>query len=302
MEFIKPNTRFQFMARKDLFFRGSLILIAISIVLLAVRGLNYSIDFKGGMELQYQFSSNLSVGDIRSVLKKHGAGTAVVQKIQGENEFMLAFEQAEDLKKETITNWLSTAFPMDGVRLRKVDSVGPKVGSDLKKAAVLSIIYALFLILGYIWFRFDLVFSPAAVAALVHDVVITLGILSLFQVSFSLSVIAAILTIVGYSLNDTIVVFDRIRDNLAEFGKLTLEKTIDRSINECLSRTILTSLTTFFVVLMLIFFGGPALHPFALTLSIGVVVGTYSSIFIASPMAIYAERWLTRRKEVKRRQ
>ena len=305
MQIVKPNIKIPFMSKRKAFLVFSAILMALSLGLVFTKGLNYGIDFKGGLELQYKFDSEVQVAKIRDALKDHGHGGAIVQKIEGTNtfEYLIAFELSEaglQKKTDTITGLFKQAFPGQHAELRRLDHVGPRVGADLKKAAVLSVLYALLLILGYVWFRFDIAFSPAAVAALLHDVIITLGVLVLLNVEFGLAVVAAILTIVGYSLNDTIVIFDRIRDNVKQFGKLAFEKIIDRSVNECLSRTILTSLTTLFVVCMLIFFGGAALYPFALTLAIGIVVGTYSSIYIASPITLYIDQKLSERKHQKK--
>lgn len=302
MEFIRPDTKINFLGKKKIFLTISGILVLASLVLVFTRGLNYGIDFRGGLELQYQFEHAVDISRVRQALADAGEGNAVVQKVHSEDtyEYIISFQLEEEQlkgKSEHINTVFQSAFPDENVILRKVDSVGPRVGADLKKAAILSMLYAVFLILGYLWFRFNITFSPAAVVALLHDVLFTLGVLVLLQVEFSLSVVAALLTIVGYSLNDTIVIFDRVRDNLVHVGKFSLENIMNRSINECLSRTLLTSFTTFLVLVVLILMGGPTLYPFAITMAIGVVVGTYSTIYIASPCAVMVDAYLAQRKE-----
>ena len=304
MEVIRQDTKFKFMARRHIFLMLSVVAMLTSAVLLATKGLNYGIDFRGGIELRYQFKNEVNMAVIRSILESKGWGSAIVQKTQGTqiHEYLVSFRlenEGSSQKPADITSALQTAFPNEQIELRKVDSVGPRVGADLKKAAVLSMVYTMLIILAYVWFRFNIIFSPPAVLALFHDVLITMGVLVVLRAEFDLSVVAALLTIVGYSLNDTIVVFDRVRDNLIHQGKLSLEHVLDRSINETLSRTILTSLTTFNVCVILILMGGPTLYPFALTMATGVVVGTYSSVYIASPIALWIDHWLSQRKERK---
>jgi preprotein translocase SecF subunit len=306
MELIKPNTNVPFMAYKKKFMGASAILALVSIAILATQGLNYGIDFKGGVELQYRFEKPVSVADLRSAISTQNLGGAVVQEVGGSNphEFIVAFgldDAVQGDHSSLVTDTLRQTFKDQTVELRRVDSVGPRVGSDLKKAGILSVLYIMLIMLGYIWFRFELVFSPAAVVALVYNVVITLGMLSLFRIEFSLTAIAAILTLVGYSINDTIVVFDRIRENVKQFGKIAFDHIIDRSLNETLSRTLLTGVTTFLVVLILAVFGGETLFPFAFTFAVGLVIGTYSSIYIASPIAFYLDAYFQRRREAQPR-
>jgi preprotein translocase subunit SecF len=302
MELIQPGNKFKFMKLRKTFLMLSGLLMIGCIGILAVKGLNYGIDFRGGTELQYQFQNEVAISDIRSSLFSAGKPDAIVQKVHGTetHEYLISFrldKNGQGTKESEITPIFEKTFPTESVILRKADSVGPRVGADLKMAAILAVLYAVLLILGYLWFRFNITFSPAAVVALLHDVIFTMGVLTLLQIEFSLSIVAALLTIVGYSLNDTIVTFDRVRDNLIHIGKLSLENILDRSINECLNRTLLTSITTFIVVVVLILMGGPSLYPFAITMAIGIIVGTYSSIFIASPTVLFLDNWNNIRKQ-----
>jgi preprotein translocase subunit SecF len=216
------------------------------------------------------------------------------------HEFLIRVEGEEkelDKLTKSIQKTLEEKYGKDTHEIRRIDIVGPKVGSELRRDGFYSIIYALVGILIYIAFRFDYKFSPGAVAALIHDVVITLGIFSLLQYQFTLSTIAALLTIIGYSLNDTIVVYDRIRETMGKLKGTVLESVINKALNETLSRTLLTSLTTLIVVAMLLIFGGSVIRDFAFALMIGVLVGTYSSIFIASPVLINMDRILNKKKD-----
>ena len=313
IRFIKRNINFDFVGKQKIFISASLIVCALSLVLIFGKGLNYGIDFLGGVTLQLKFKETTNVSFVRQTLAEAGFGAVTVQNIgeAQDNEYLI-FLRSEATKDETEESRVLTQFSTqaldvfkkklgvdpsggDKVEVRKTDLVGAKVGSDLKKGAYLSILFSLILILIYIWFRFEYKYAPGAVIALVHDVTITLGVFAYFQKEFDLSVLAAILTLIGYSLNDTIVVFDRIRENVELRSGEHFPNIVNKSVNGTLSRTILTSLTTFFVVVALYFFGGPVINGFALALLVGIVVGTYSSIFIASPILM----WIHKRQELK---
>jgi len=292
MQFIKPGVNIQFVGRRFFFITLSAVVILIGIAsLLFHGGLNYGIDFAGGTLVQVKFSQPTTPDDIRNALKGLDLGSSTIQQFEeasGE-EFLIRVEKSKsDLVglSDEIKATLDKAYGADQVDIRRVEMVGPKVGEDLRRKGFLAIIYAIIGILIYVTFRFQFKFALGAVVALVHDVIITIGIFSLLDKEFSLSILAALLAIVGYSLNDTIVVYDRIRENMRRPGKRSYEELINISINETLSRTILTSVTTILVLFCLFFLGGGVIHDFAFALMVGVIVGTYSSVFIASPIVI----------------
>jgi preprotein translocase subunit SecF len=302
LRIIKPNTNINFMSKRHVFMGLSFLLLIISIFLFSTKGLNYGIDFTGGIELQVKFKNNTKIVEVRKSLSRLNLRALEVQSFGEENinEFLLRIKGQEEKLTETIKNIennLSSSFGNDSYDVRKVDLVGPKVGKELRSKGFYAIIYALIGILIYIALRFDYKFSPGAVLAIVHDVLITIGIFSLFKIQFTLSTIAALLTIVGYSLNDTIVVYDRIRETMEKLKGTVFQGVINRAINDTLSRTILTSLTTLAVVSMLLLYGGNIIKDFALALFIGVVVGTYSSIFIASPVLLDIDKAMHKKKE-----
>ena len=245
-----------------------------------------SIDFTGGAIAQLKFKEAVSITDLRSSLADHDFGNAEIKEF-GSPEEILISTQFSGSSTEISKN-LTTAIS-DTFTLERVETVGPKIGNELKKDALIAIVLALSMILIYIGFRFDFNYALGSVVALVHDVLITLGIFSLMSYEINLSIIAAFLTIVGYSLNDTIVVFDRIRENIPKHVKKTLREIVNHSLNETLSRTIITSITTMMVVAILFFWGGEIIRLFAFALIVGVFVGTYSSIFVASPVMLYFE-------------
>ncbi|MEA2108828.1 MAG: protein translocase subunit SecF [Pseudomonadota bacterium] len=292
MQFIKPGVNINFVGRRFFFITLSAVVILIGIAsLLFHGGLNYGIDFAGGTLVQVRFSQPTTPDDIRKALKGLDLGSSTIQqfeKASGE-EFLIRVEKSKsDLVglSDEIKATLDEVYGADQVDIRRVEMVGPKVGKDLRQKGFMAIIYALVGILIYVTFRFEFKFALGAVVALFHDVIITVGIFSLLDKEFSLSILAALLAIVGYSLNDTIVVYDRIRENLRQPGKRSYEELINTSINETLNRTILTSVTTILVLTSLFFLGGGVIHDFAFALMIGVIVGSYSSVFIASPIVI----------------
>jgi len=277
------NVNFMGKRRAAMFF--SVILVLISIVSLAVNKLNVGIDFTGGTVIEVGYDQAVTLEPIRKSLNTAGFSDAVVQHFGSAKEVIVHLVPKENQNKaELSTQIVSLLSDIQGepVDVRRVDFVGPQVGEELTNDGGLAVIYALIAILIYVSLRFEYRFSFGAVTALIHDVVITLGMFSVFQFEFDLSVLAAILAVIGYSLNDTIVVFDRVRDNFRHLRKKTPEEVINISINQTFSRTIITSLTTLLVLVALFFLGGAVIHDFALALLIGVVVGTYSSIFVAS--------------------
>jgi preprotein translocase SecF subunit len=290
--FTKTNFNFVGAMKFNFTMSGTLVLASI-ILLIAHGGPRYSIDFTGGSVLQVRFAPSPGVSEVRRAIEKDNPG-AQVTEFGAPDEFLITVPaeanasglEAADVAKRLVGELRST-FPNTQVEVRRTESVGPKVGSELRTAAVNSVVVGLCLIAVYVWFRFVFRYGIAAILALFHDVMLTLGIFSLLNLEVSLQIIAALLTIVGYSINDTIVVFDRIRENMKLRRKESYREVINRSINETLSRTILTSLTTFTVAVVLWAMGGPVIRDFAFAMSFGVFVGTYSSIFIASPLLVW---------------
>jgi preprotein translocase subunit SecF len=285
------NTNIEFLRVRKIGFVFSGVLIMFGIISLILHGgLRYNIDFTGGTLVQLKFENNVKIEDIREALTSQGYGDAEIKHFGTENEVVIRTgvnQSAEELsgRFEPI---IKAALPDNPFVEQRLEKVGPKIGKELIVDAISAIFWALILILLYVMWRFELKFALGAIIALMHDVFITLGIFSLLDIEISAPIIAAVLTIVGYSLNDTIVVFDRIRENLKVKQKdnLAFLSIVNRSLNETLSRTIITSLTTLIVVTILFFFGGEVLRSFALALIVGIVIGTYSSIFVASPIVV----------------
>ena len=281
----------------------SLALIAVGIISLLIKGgPNYGIDFVGGTLVQVRFSSEINSGEVKSYLKKIGLESFLVQQFgeKEENEYLIRVEKSEEGIEGLsgkIKKGLATILGKGNFEIRRVEMVGPQVGKVLRQKGISSIFYAMIGILIYISWRFEFKFAAGAIVALMHDIAITVGVFSLTDKEITLPIIAALLTIVGYSLNDTIVVFDRIRENLRKKRKEEYEKIINMSINETLSRTILTSGTTLLVVVSLLVLGGGVIHDFAFALLVGIIAGTYSSIFIASPVLIFWEKVLPAAKK-----
>jgi len=292
MQFLKRETHFDFIGKQNLFILISLAFIAASIAVFAVQGLKFGIDFAGGTELYLQFKDPITSAEIRKLLTQKGFKDTMVQHFGEEaaHEYLIRLERSTGSLKlvtEDIENVFVQARGKDAFTVRKIEMVGPKVGGDLKKRGAWAFFYSLLGILIYVAIRFDYRFSPGGVIALIHDVIITLGLFAFFGKKFDLNTLAAILTLVGYSINDTIVIFDRIRENLKKYEGMDVAQLINKSVNETLSRTILTSLTVFIVVAVLFILGGEVIHDFAFVLMVGVVVGSYSTIFIASPIFLY---------------
>jgi preprotein translocase subunit SecF len=267
----------------------SAVLLLISIVSLVTLKLNVGIDFTGGSIVEVGYQQAVDLEPIRQALEDEGFGDAIVQHFGSASEVLIRLVPDTDKDKAELSSDIIGLLqnisdtPIDE---RRIDFVGPQVGEELTEDGGLAVLYALIAILIYVAFRFEYRFSLGAVAALVHDVIITLGIFSILQLDFDLSVLAAILAVIGYSLNDTIVVFDRVRENFRKIRKRTSLEVINTSINQTISRTLMTSFTTLLVLLSLFFLGGGAIHSFALALIIGVLVGTYSSIYVATTSAL----------------
>ncbi|MCP4878181.1 MAG: protein translocase subunit SecF [Gammaproteobacteria bacterium] len=280
---------FDFMALRKPAMLVSAGLVLISLISLVTLKLNVGIDFTGGSIIEVGYQQAVELEPIRNALAEKGFGDAIVQHFGSAREVLIRLvpevgKDKAELSSEIIG--LLQAISDSEIDVRRVDFVGPQVGEELTEDGGLAVLYALIAILVYVAFRFEYRFSLGAVAALIHDVVITLGIFSLLQLDFDLSVLAAILAVIGYSLNDTIVVFDRVRENFRKIRKRTSIEIVNTSINQTISRTLMTSFTTLLVLLSLFFLGGEVIHAFALALIIGVLVGTYSSIYIATTTAL----------------
>lgn len=300
MEFL-VDAKFDFVSKRKaaLVFSGVLILLGLG-SLIVHKGPHYGIDFLGGTSIELEFEQPIAISDVRSAVSEAGYGKAEIKNFGAPNEILIRVREQEAGTEISgaIKASISKAFPDNSYTVQLVEKVGPKIGAELRSSAFWAILIALLGILMYISWRFEFMFAVGAIAALFHDVVITLGVFSVLGLEISLAIIAAFLTIVGYSLNDTIVVFDRIRENLKVLRRETYEAVVNTSINQSLTRTIVTSLTTLAVVTILYFFGGEVIHNFAFALIIGVVIGTYSSIFIASPIVV---EWEKRREAKKGR-
>ena len=294
MELIKPNINIDFVGKKTIAVVFSLCLILIGIASLVIKGgPNYGIDFAGGTLVQVKFTQNTKAAEIKKALQPLDLGSVVVQQFGDTADEFLIRTQSSSTELEGLSNSIAKAlddkYGAGSVEVRRAEMVGPQVGKDLREKGLMAILYAMIGILIYVTWRFEFRFAVGAILALVHDVLITLGAFSIFNQEIDLPVIAAFLAIIGYSLNDTIIVYDRIRENMGKHAKDGLPSVINRSINETLSRTILTSGTTLLVVVALFIFGGGVIHTFAFALLVGILIGTYSSIFVASPLLIFWE-------------
>ena len=262
----------------------SLILFSSSIIFIIFKGLNYGIDFKGGTLIELR-SNNIEASSIRDVLKNMSLGDVNVKKFGQEGDYLIKVEQMGDNNKliPEIKKSLSDGLTSE-INFRRVENVGPKVSAELLQSGIIAISLSLAAMLFYIWIRFEWQFSIGSIIALFHDVIITLGIFSILSLEINLSIIAAVLTIVGYSMNDTVVIYDRIRENLGKYHRLNISDIANLSINETLARTIITSVTTLLALVSIFVLGGEILRGFSFAMILGVLIGTYSSIFVASPI------------------
>ena len=295
MELIKPGTRIPFTRYRYIAVAISSVVNLLVLVLLFTKGPLLGVDFAGGTVAQLKFSNPVTIPEIRAALGELGAGDTVIQDFgqQGSNEFLVRLQrtsaQLGELS-ELIKEKLTKQFGSGGFEIRRIESVGPKVGSELRQKGAWSVIAATIMMGVYIWLRFELRFGLGAVVALIHDVLVTIGALIVANYEFDLTIIAALLTVVGYSVNDTVIVCDRVRENMRKIRRESLESIINTSINETLSRTIITTGTAILVLLALFFLGGGVIRPFAFALLVGFFSGVYSTIFIASPVVLFFEK------------
>lgn len=300
MEIFKKETHIDFMGKARMAIMCSGLLILASLASLGIQGgMKFGIDFAGGTLVQLKFESPPNLSDIRDSLRDLGLADSTIQEFGSPNHILIRVERSQGALEEmgtTLKEALAKRIDPDTITVERVEMVGPKVGKDLREKAMLSILYAIIGIVIYISWRFEFQYAIAAIIALMHDVMLTMGAFSVMDKEFTLVVVAAFLAIIGYSLNDTIVVFDRIRENWRRRGKESLISVINTSINQTLSRTLLTSGTTLLVVVSLFVLGGEIIHDFAFALLVGVVVGTYSSIFIASVFLVFWESRSKRKK------
>ena len=300
MELIKPGTNFDFIRFRWIALGISWALIAVGIFSLIFHGgPNYGIDFSGGIMVHLRFPQPQSLNDIRQALNAVNLGDATIQDFgSGGKEFLVRLPVTSSETKgitDTLTQALERQFGKDRFELLRVELVGPRVGQELRQRALLAVLFSTLLMGTYIWFRFEFRFGIGAAVALVHDVLIAIGALSVFNYEIDLTVVAALLTVVGFSVHDTVIVCDRIRENMRKGRRESMGNIINRSINETLSRTVLTTGTAILVVMSLFILGGNVIRGFAFTLLIGFIIGTYSSIYIASPIVLWMERAPARR-------
>ncbi len=284
-----PETRIPFMRLKGICLVGSFVAMILSVVLILTVGFNFGVDFKGGSMIEVQHKSGpVDLASLRQKLGSLGLGEVQIQEFGSPDDILIRVEEqpgGEEAQQEAVSK-IVAALGDDYIQ-RRVEIVGPAVSSELRTTGIIAVLVSLIGISIYVWFRFEWQFAIGAVLSLAHDVLVVAGLFSLFQWDFDLSIVAALLTILGYSVNDTVVVSDRIRENLRKFKRMELNELLDRSINETLSRTILTGLTTLVVLAVLFLIGGEVIRYFSLAMLLGVIIGTYSSIFVAAPLLGY---------------
>jgi preprotein translocase subunit SecF len=279
----------------------SLLLVVGTVVGYFTKGINYGVDFRGGVEVQVKFKDKVQLGALRQVLNDNKVPMSQLQSIgdESQHEFLLKLESDKgDLNavSNQVSSVLSSKFGEGSYEILKNDIVGPKAGAELRNSAFKALAWAILAIMIYLALRFDYKFAPGAIAALIHDVTIIIGAFILTQKEFSLQIVAALLAIIGYSVNDTVVIYDRVREIEAAHPNLSTIETINRALNETMSRTIITSLTVFGVSLVMLFMGGSVIHDFFFAMTIGVVLGVYSTIFIAIPMTAFYEKFVTKKE------
>ena len=301
LRLISDNTSIKFIKLKLISFSFSAILSIAAIFAVIFIGLNFGIDFKGGILLEVRTSSNIGIADIRNKITDLNIGEVSIQEFGVDSDYLIRVERqegtdnAQQIAVEAIKSSLDKAFTKD-IEYRRLEYVGPTVSKDLVYDGAMAIVFAIIAMLAYIWFRFELPFALGAIVALLHDIVLTLGLFAILGLEFNLATVAAILLIIGYSMNDTVVIYDRIRENLRKFKKMDLNELLDKSINQTLSRTINTTFTTILALGALYLFGGQIIADFAFAMLWGIIVGTYSSIFIASTILVYVN--VRRTKEI----
>lgn len=279
------DIKFMAIRRMPMFLSSILLIICLASIIL--KGFNFGIDFSSGYIVQLKFDKQISIVNIENKFSESNIEDITVQLYGSSKDVLIKLKDEEIFKKNNINNFLNDTFSDESFTISKLEYVGAQVGSELREKGEWAMLIALFSILIYVAMRFELIYGLGAITALIHDVIITLGVFSLFELTFDLSVLAAILAVIGYSLNDSIVVFDRIRENNIILRKLSILDVLDKSINQTLSRTLVTSLTTLLVIISLLIFGGDAVKNFSIAMFIGIIVGTYSSIFVASTSLSY---------------
>ncbi len=293
-EIIKSDTNFNFVSKFSITTIISILLVVGSLFAVFTK-MHYGVDFRGGAELQVKFSKEINLNELRAKLKSDGFKSVSVQSI-GEvinHEYLIkvsATEENLNAVTQKVNESLTKGYKNDGIEVRKVDIVGPKAGEELRKSGFLAMLWALLAIMVYIGLRFDFKYSPGAIVALFHDVSIILGIFAITGTEFTLQTVAALLAVIGYSVNDTVIVYDRVREHEAKFVGRSLGEHINNAVNETLSRTVLTSTTTLFISVIMYFFGGLAIRDFFMAITLGVLIGTYSSIFVAAPVTLFMDK------------
>lgn len=301
MQIIKPGTRIDFVGKAKIFVTISVVAVLASIALFFTKGLNYGIDFTGGAEIHVKVPTSWEIGQLRSELDKGGLGEARVIQIgePGSGEFLVKAQGDEASLREIsgkVAQVLGTAIQGGEFEILRADMVGPAAGESLRKSGFLAMLYALLCIMIYIAIRFDMRYAPGAVLSLFHDAVIVVGVFIIAGKQFDLQILAAILALIGYSINDTVVVYDRIREVSQQYPQLTVEEVVNKATNDTLGRSILTSLLTLFSAAALWLLGGSVIENFAFALVVGVVVGSYSTIFVASVMVVWMTHYFKRRE------
>ena len=292
LRIIKSETNINFMRIKKLTLFISSILFFLSLSLVFIKGLNLGIDFTGGSLIEVRFKENIDLNNLRMKMNKLDLGEIQLQTIGNGNDIVIKVQDKknnENTQSETI-QIIKNSLSGESVEYRRAEFVGPKVGGELVNAGIIAVIFSLIGILIYIWIRFQWNFALGAIIALVHDVILTLGFFSVLQLEFNLATVAAVLTIAGYSINDTVVIYDRIRDTMRKYKQITFDKVINISLNGTLSRTLTTSLTTLLALIALYTFGGIVISSFIIALIWGVLIGTYSSVYVASPILTYLKQ------------
>jgi len=302
MEFVKPGININFLKGMKWCVLFSLVVTALCIVTFFWKGFTYGIDFAGGTLVQIKFQKAMAADDLRKILQGLGINDAIIQPFGDTDVVVRTAESASDLKglSARLEEALLQTHTKDQFEIQRVEVVGPKVGKDLTQKAILAVVFSWIGMLIYIAFRFEFRYAMGGIVGVIHDVIVVLGIFSFFEKEFTLTIVAALLTVIGYSIHDSIVVFDRVRENYRKDAKTDLATLVNGSINQTLSRTFLTSLTTVLVCAVLFAFGGAVIRDFAFTLLVGIIFGTYSSIFIAAPVVLaWEKRWPSRgRKKI----
>ena len=289
LRIIKSSTNINFMRIKKLTLFISTILFLLSLSLIFIKGLNLGIDFTGGSLIEVRFKENIDLNNLRTKMNKLNLGEIQLQTIGNENDIIFKVQDNKNKQTETV-QIIKESLNDQSVEYRRTEFVGPKVGSELVNAGIIAVIFSLIGILIYIWIRFQWNFALGAIIALIHDVVLTLGFFSVLQLEFNLATVAAVLTIAGYSINDTVVIYDRVRDSMRKYKQITFDEVINISLNSTLSRTLMTSLSTLLALIALFTFGGIVISSFIIALIWGVLIGTYSSIYVASPILTYLKK------------